>query len=124
LGSSYDVIGYFGIAMKVMTREDMFANKIVAMYERLGRTNRDISDVCFFLHKNWPINRAIVEKRTNLPFKEFLADCIKKFEKLIDRTVLSGMGELLDSKKKAWVKDKLKAETLFYLKVLHGHEKS
>jgi len=123
-GSSYEVVSYFGIPMKVMIREDMFANKIVAMYERMGKTNRDIYDVWFFLHKNWPINKAIVEKRTSLTFKDFLTDCIEKLEKIPDRTILSGMGELLDAKQKAWVKAKLKAEVLFHLKVLHSNEKN
>jgi predicted nucleotidyltransferase component of viral defense system len=44
-GSKYEVINYYGISMKVMLREDMFANKIAAMYERIEKTNRDIYDV-------------------------------------------------------------------------------
>jgi len=122
-GSKYDIANYFGISMKVMSKEDMFANKIVAMYERLGRTNRDIYDVWFFLSKHWPVNKAIVEKRTDMTFKEFLAACIGKIEKLSDRTILSGMGELLDAKQKAWAKAKLKTEILFYLKVMQSNEK-
>lgn len=122
-GSAYEVASYFGISMKVMTREDMFANKIVAMYERLGRTNRDIYDVWFFYQNNWPINKAIVEQRTKMTFREFLATCIEMLEKISDRTILAGMGELLDVKQKAWVKAKLKTETLFFLKVMLGDEK-
>jgi predicted nucleotidyltransferase component of viral defense system len=122
-GSAYEVASYFGISMKVMTREDMFANKIVAMYERLGRTNRDIYDVWFFYQKNWPINKAIVEQRTKMTFREFLTTCIEMLEKIPDRTILAGMGELLDVKQKTWVKAKLKTETLFFLKVMLGDEK-
>jgi len=102
----------------------MFANKIVAMYGRLGRTNRDVYDVWFFLHKNWPINKAIREKQTKLAFKDFFAECIAKLEKIPDRRILSGMGELLDARQKDWVKGKLKAEILFHLKVLHSNEKT
>jgi predicted nucleotidyltransferase component of viral defense system len=117
-GSRYQVANYFGISMKVMLKEDMFGHKIVAMYERLGKTNRDIYDVWYFLNKHWTINKVIVEKRTGMTFKEFLAACIGKIEKLADRTILSGMGELLDAKQKAWAKAKLKTEILFYLKVI------
>ena len=116
-GSRYEVINYYGISMKVMLREDMFANKIVAMYERLERTNRDIFDVWFFLENDWPINKELVEKRQKMPFKEFLGKCIEKLEKLPERGILSGMGELLDEKTKNWAKENLKKDVLFLLKI-------
>ncbi len=40
-GSKFEVKQYLGIAMQVMVREDMAANKMVAMHERIGKTNRD-----------------------------------------------------------------------------------
>lgn len=123
LGSKYEVHNYLGIAMKVMAQDDMFANKLVAMVERLGRTNRDIYDVWFFLQKHWPINKKLVEQRTGTPFKEFLTMGINKLERLPDRSILAGMGELLDSKQKAWARAKLKADTLFLLKVMLSNEK-
>ena len=122
-GSTYEVTSYFGISMKVMTREDMFANKIVAMYERFGRTNRDIYDVWFFFQKNWHINKVIVEQRTNMKFREFLATCIEMLEKIPNRTILAGMGELLDVKQKSWAKAKLKTEALFFMKLMLSNEK-
>lgn len=122
-GSTYEVLNYFGISMKVMTKADMFAHKLVAMYERLGRTNRDIYDVWFFMQKHWPINKDIVEQRAKMPFKDFLSTCIVKLENLPDRNILAGMGELMDAKQKAWVKAKLKNEALFLLKVMQSNEK-
>jgi predicted nucleotidyltransferase component of viral defense system len=47
--SKYERISYLGVLMNVMCKEDMFAHKFVAMYERMGKTNRDIYDVHFFL---------------------------------------------------------------------------
>jgi predicted nucleotidyltransferase component of viral defense system len=35
----------------------MFAHKLVAMYERIGKTSRDIYDVWFFLSERFPINK-------------------------------------------------------------------
>ena len=122
-GSRYEVINYFGISMKVMIKEDMFANKIAALYERGERTNRDIIDVWFFMQNSWPINKELVEKRTGLTFKESISRCIKKLEKVPAESILSGMGELLDSKQKDWAKAKLKTETLFMLKVMSSNEK-
>lgn len=121
-GAKYELAAYFGISMKVMIKEDMFANKLVAMYERLGKTNRDIFDVWFFLQNNWSINKGLVEKRTNVPFKEFLQRCINAIEKMPDRKILNGIGELLDVKQKVWAKTKLLAETIFLLKLMLSDE--
>jgi len=109
--------------MKIMVREDMFAHKLVAMYERIGAANRDIYDVWFFLEKDWPINKEIVEKRTEMSFRDFLQKCIEALEKLPDRSILAGMGELLDAKQKDWVRAELKAETIFQLKLKLENEK-
>ncbi len=114
-GSQYEVKQYLGIVMKVMVQEDMFANKLVAMSERIGKTNRDVFDVWFFLENNWKINKSIVEKRTGLEYRVFLKNCIDSLEKMSDRNILSGIGELLDAKQKAWVKSKLRSETIFLL---------
>jgi predicted nucleotidyltransferase component of viral defense system len=122
-GSRYEVKSYLGISMKVMVREDMFAHKLVAMYERMGAANRDIYDVWFFLNKDWPINKKIVEERTGMPFKNFLEKCIEALEKLPDRGILAGMGELLDEKQKIWAKEKLRTETIFQLKLRLENEK-
>lgn len=116
-GSNYEVKSYLGISMKVMVKEDMAAHKLVAMYERIGKTNRDIYDVWFFLYNNWPINEKIIEKRTGLDYTKFLQKCINSLEKMSSRNILAGMGELLDEKQKAWVKSKLKDETIFSLKL-------
>src|SRR3989338_4968800 len=122
-GSKYEVKSYLGISMKVMIREDMFAHKLVAMYERMGAANRDIFDVWFFLNNDWPINKEIVEKRAKMPFVDFLQKCVEALEKLPDRGILAGMGELLDEKQKAWVKAKLRAEVIFQLKLKLENEK-
>lgn len=116
-GSRYEVKSYLGISMKVMVREDMFAHKLVAMYERIGEANRDIFDVWFFLNNDWPINKEIVEKRTEMSFKDFLQKCVDTLEKLPDRGILAGMGELLNEKQKAWAKAKLRTETIFQLRL-------
>jgi len=122
-GSHYEVKSFLGISMKVMVREDMFAHKLVAMYERIGKANRDIFDVWFFAQKDWLINKEIIEKRNGMSFKDFLQKCIVALEKLSDRNILAGMGELLDAKQKDWVRTKLKSEVVFQLKLRLEHEK-
>ncbi|KKR96209.1 MAG: hypothetical protein UU47_C0017G0003 [candidate division TM6 bacterium GW2011_GWE2_41_16] len=116
-GSSYELKSYLGIPMKVMVLPDMVAHKLVAMHERIGKTNRDIFDVWFFLKNNWPINESIIKTRTGMSLQQFLTQCIVSLEKMSDRGILSGIGELLDSKQKAWAKEKLRSETIFLLKL-------
>lgn len=116
-GSEYEVKSYLGIPMKVMVQPDMFAHKLVAMFERIGTTNRDIFDVWFFLKNGWSINEEIVEKRMEMPFKDCLQKCIDVLEKMSDHGILSGMGELLDEKQKAWAKKSLRSDTIFLLKL-------
>jgi len=122
-GSQYDVKSFLGISMQVMIKEDMAAHKLCAMYERIGKTNRDIFDVQFFLAHDWPVNKKIVEERMGMTYKEFLKKSIAIMEKFDDRDILAGMGELLTEKQKAWAKTKLKSETLFSLRLALEKEK-
>ena len=115
--SQYELKNYLGITMKVMVKEDMLAHKLVAAYERLGKTNRDLFDVWFFLKIDWPINKNIIEERTGMEFSDFLNKLIQSIEKLPQRGILAGMGELLDEKTKNWVKLHLKEDLLFLLKL-------
>lgn len=115
-GSTYEVKSYLGISLQVMVRDDMFAHKLCAMAERIGDANRDIFDVWYFLEKGWDFNKKIVEARSGMGYKDFLQHCIILLEGLESKSLLSGLGELLDAKQKAWVKAKLKSETIFHLK--------
>jgi len=116
-GSKYEIKSYLGISMKVMKQEDMFAHKLVAMIERLGKANRDIFDVWFLLKWDSQINEEIIKKRTGMGIKEFLDECIKKIEKFPEKGILSGIGELLDERTKIWAKKSLKKDLLFLLKI-------
>ncbi|MDP3988699.1 MAG: nucleotidyl transferase AbiEii/AbiGii toxin family protein, partial [bacterium] len=80
-------------------------------------TNRDIYDVQFFLSHDWPVNKKIVEDRMGVSYREFLKKSIDVMEKLDNANILSGMGELLTEKQKAWVKTKLTSEVLFSLRL-------
>ena len=122
-GSRYDVKAYFGMSMNVMVREDMAAHKLVAMVERIGRTNRDIFDVWFFLQNDWPLNKALIEQRAKMSYKEFLQRCMDVLTTMNDANLLAGMGELLAPKQKIWVKAHLKTDTIFLLNLALDAEK-
>lgn len=121
--SRYELKTLLGISMLVMIREDMFANKLMAMYERIGKTSRDIFDIYFFAKNNWPINRDIVEQRAKISFKEVLAKSIELLEKMDNRHILDGLGEFLTESQKDWARAKLRTETIFLLKARLESEK-
>lgn len=114
-GSSYELKNYLGIPMLVMKKEDLFANKLAALIERKEIANRDLLDLWFFLKNDWEVNETIVKKRSGLSLKEYLKKCLDLVEKINQETILTGMGELLDNKLKAWTKASLKTDLLFLL---------
>lgn len=114
-GSRYEVKTYLGVSMLVMVPEDMFAHKLMAMYERIGKTSRDIYDVWFFLENRFPINQDIVEQRAGMPFDKVIDECVNKLEKLSARKILDGVGELLSEGRKDWARAKLREETISLL---------
>lgn len=121
-GSRYEIKTYLGVSMQVMVIEDMFAHKLIAMYERMGKSNRDIYDVWFFLKSRFAINKDIVEDRAQMPFDQLVTTCIDRLGKMNDHHILAGVGELLTIKQKEWAKANLRAETisLLRLRVLHS----
>ena len=119
-GSRYEIKTYLGVSMLVMIPEDVFAHKLVAMHERIGKTSRDIYDVWFFLRQRFPINREIVQERSGMSFDAFLQTCIERLEKMSNRKILDGVGELLTPSQKDWAKSKLREDTISMLKLRLG----
>ena len=114
-GSSYEILSLLGISMKVMVKEDLLANKLVAMYERINKATRDIYDVYFFLNKRWNVNKNIVEQRTNLKYEDFINKTVSLLKKVNKNSLLFGMGELINDKQKNWVRNNLINEAIFLL---------
>lgn len=122
-GSRYEIKTYLGVSMLVMVMADMFAHKLMAMYERIGKTSRDIYDVWFFLERRFPVNKEIVEKRAGMSFDKLLKQCIIRLEKMNNRNILDGIGELLITSQKNWARARLREDTIALLKLrLEGEE--
>lgn len=119
-GSRFEIRTYLGISMRVMVIEDMFAHKLMAMYERIDKTSRDIYDVWFFLNARYPINNQIVEARSRMPFDQLVNKCIDQLERMDNRRILYGIGELLTTSQKDWAKAKLRQETIALLRLRLG----
>ena len=115
--NSYKIENYLGLPVLTMTKDCIFANKLVAVLDRKKLANRDLFDVYFFLKNDWPINDDIIELRTGKNIKEYLKEIVKYLEKNSKINILHSLGEVVDSNQKIWIKDKLIPELLFLLKL-------
>jgi predicted nucleotidyltransferase component of viral defense system len=112
----YEIKNLLGIDMKVMIPKDMFAHKLCALLDRNAIANRDIFDCWFFMQKQTPVNKSIIEFRMEMPYAEYLQKCIEHLESVSDKGLLQGMGELMDDKMKIFVRNKLRTEVIGLLK--------
>lgn len=115
--SAYILKNFLGISMLVMKEEDMVAGKLAALLTRKRFATRDMFDLWFFLKENWHINEEFLKEKSGFS----LSQALKKAQPLVKNVksteLLAGLGELLDSKQKAWVKTKLQDELVFQLRL-------
>lgn len=112
----YELKEYLGISMPAAKKEYLFAGKLAALVSRKITAARDIYDIHFFAKNNWDIDREALEALTGKKFKSLLKDCVSTIDKIKDNQILQGIGEFIDEKEKAWMKEHLKTETIFLLK--------
>lgn len=113
----FEARSYLGVTALVMRKDDMVAGKLAALLTRRKLAMRDVFDVCLFLKNKWPVNETVIIEKTGLSLSKVLEQAIKQVNELKDNQLLQGLGELLDAKQKAWVKTKMKEETVFYLRL-------
>ncbi|MCL2041962.1 MAG: nucleotidyl transferase AbiEii/AbiGii toxin family protein [Bacteroidales bacterium] len=111
----YDICNMLGISMKVMTLTDMFSHKLCALLDRSSVTNRDIFDSWFCMSRQTAINQNIIEQRMKKSLSDYLQDCIDTIENLPDKSLLDGLGELVNPELKAFIRKKLRNEIIFML---------
>ena len=119
----YEFKELLGTPMLIPKQDYMFANKLVALVDRKKFAIRDVFDIHFFASQNWDIEKDIVELKTGKKFTEYLQDCVEVVENIKENQLLSGIGELIDEKQKLWVKNSLKKETIFQLRLRAELEK-
>lgn len=99
------------LKLKCMKKDSIFANKLVALSERVA--NRDLYDVHFFFKNNFPINDDIIIERTGLSLDDFFKKLIQDIKgRYIQKSILEWLGEVLDDKQKSWVKTYLLSTTI------------
>lgn len=108
---------FLGISMLVMKEEDMVAGKLSALLTRRDFANRDLFDMWYFLKEHWEINERVLKENTGLTLAQALKKAQAQVKKIKKNEILAGLGDLLDNKQKAFVREKLQNELVFYIKL-------
>lgn len=114
---TYEEKQFFGVTVRCMTQDCMFAHKLCAITDRKTLANRDLYDAVFMFKKHFPINEEIIKIRTGKSTQEYLTELIGFVEKNVDpKNILDGLGEVLTEAQKDRAKVKLKPDLLFAIK--------
>jgi len=112
----YEIKNLLGISIKTMKISDMFTHKLVALLGRKEIADRDIFDCWWFISRQTPVKMAMIEKLTQKTYSDYMQDCIHAIENLPKRSLLYGLGELLEQDMKTFVRNKLRTEILSLLR--------
>jgi len=112
----YEIKNLLGFNVKVMTLSDMFAHKLCALTDRRTVTHRDIFDTWFFMQRNTPLNKRIVEFRMKVDLAVHIEHCISLLETLKSKSLQDGLGGLMNVEMKEFVRNQLLAETILLLR--------
>jgi len=112
----YEVRNLLGINLKVMSLRDMFSHKLCALLDRSSVINRDIFDCWFLMSRHTAVNQKIIERRMGKPLQEYLQDCIDTVENLPSKSLLDGLGELVNTESKTFIRNKLRSEIVTLLR--------
>lgn len=109
--NKYEVMDFHGYSTRVLKREYMAAHKFCAVLDRKKLQNRDLYDMWFMLTHDFSINEGIIQERMGKKLKPYLAEVLKMIRALPKNyDVLNGLGEVMDNRKKDWVKGRLLEE--------------
>jgi len=120
-GSSYEIKSAYGIDMRVMKVEDMFAHKLCALTDRNGVTGRDIFDIWHFLQGKFSVNKGIVESRTGTSMDDYLTRCINLISQANEKRIMQDIGELLSPEMKGFVRNSLRDEVIQLLEFFKSY---
>lgn len=111
--NSYEPLEFFGTTVLVMLREDIFANKLLALTHRHAASARDLFDINYFFSKNWDVNEGIVREIAGKEFIEYMEELPNYISaNFSSRNVHEGLGEFLsDQSQRDFVKRKLIEDT-------------
>ena len=115
--NTYNFQNIDGIKIRCMAPGSIFANKLVALYERFK--NRDLYDVNFFLKNKFPINDEIIAERTWKNIKQLVEELIELLPiHYQQNNILAELWEVLTDPQKIWMKNRALDETIDLLQNL------
>ena len=115
--NTYDIQNIDSIDIHCMTKDSIFWNKLVALYERMK--NRDLYDVNFFLKNNFPLNEKLIKERTWKNMKDFISELISILpDHYKQNNILAELWEVLTDEQKIRMKNKALNETIELLKTM------
>ena len=114
---NYELKSYLGIPVLVIKKESMLSNKLCALLTRKSFAARDLFDLWFFLKEGWNFDKKAIRDTLDISLSDALAKAVIKVEKVGRNQLLHGLAEFVDEKKKVWIREKLKSELLFQLKL-------
>ena len=114
----YETKIYYGASIRVLSEPDMIAHKLIALSERVSRAKRDLFDAHYFLSSPvaTEINYEIIKGKTGKNPREFYELLLREVEKVENKHILDGLGELLTEPQKDWARAKMKSELIGLLK--------
>ena len=115
-GASFEMKNYFGTPILTSAKSSMFSAKLVALLNRKKFAARDLFDIYFFLKNNWDTDEKVFAAYDITSEKEYVKKCVAFIENVPENTLLKDLGELIDEKQKAFVRTKIKNETIFLLR--------
>ena len=113
----FELVDFYGVGVAVMPRELMLAEKLAAITGRSGMANRDIFDVNYFLKQGWDFDKEHLKLITKKEWRKYFKDCIKCLQRVNQKKILDGLGQMLDMEQREWVRKNLIDDTIFQLKV-------
>ena len=112
---AHEIKNIFGIDIKLLQLDLICAGKLFALTERTKA--RDLFDAYFILMNELPINEKILKIYSGKNIKDFFILLEKKVKKSFSRkNILHELGEMIEDKKKNWVRDTLQANVLDLIK--------
>ena len=115
--NSYKTVWFMGVKMKIVEKDTLLTNKLVALSDRKEPVPRDIFDAYYFLNLRFPVSEALIQERTGKTKKEYLEFLIPFIQKNYnEKNILQGLGQSLDEDQKRWAKKSLINETIELVK--------
>lgn len=114
--TEYELVNFFWKQIMSMKKSSIFSHKLVALSERMK--NRDLFDVDYFFKQWFPINKNIIKERTGIEYRDFLENLIQTIQQNFKaNTILAEIWDLITSKQKTFMKEKMVDEVLWFIKL-------